>query len=143
MRFFEKVSYMPNGILPERKTKHSAGYDLAVFEGGIIPPHTTKIFNTGIKACMEDNEVLLIFVRSSIGIKRGITLSNGTAVIDADFFNNEDNEGHIMLALHNNTDEAVIINDGEHVAQGVFVNYLCTGDAVVKERKGGIGSTNG
>ena len=143
MRLFERVSYIPNGILPERKTKHSAGYDFAVVEGGIIPPHTTKIFNTGIKAYMEDDEVLLIFVRSSIGIKRGITLSNGTAVIDADFFNNEDNEGHIMLALHNNTDEPITINGGEHVAQGVFVKYLCTDDNVVQERKGGIGSTNG
>lgn len=85
MRLFERVSYMPNGVLPERKTKHSAGYDLAVFEGGVIPPHSTKIFNTGIKACMEDDEVLLIFVRSSIGIKRGITLANGTGVIDAKY----------------------------------------------------------
>lgn len=143
MRLFERVSYIPNGILPERKTKHSAGYDLAVVEGGIIPPHTTKIFNTGIKVRMEDDEVLLIFVRSSIGIKRGITLSNGTAVIDSDFYNNEDNEGHIMLALHNNTDEPITIDGGEHVAQGVFVKYLCTGDNVVQERKGGIGSTNG
>lgn len=143
MRLFDKVSYIPNGILPERKTKHSAGYDLAVVEGGVIPPHSTKIFNTGIKACMEDDEVLLIFVRSSIGIKRGITLANGTGVIDSDYYNNEDNEGHIMLALHNNTDEDVTIDNGEYVAQGVFVNYLCTGETVIKERKGGIGSTNG
>lgn len=143
MRLFTRVSYMPNGVLPERKTKHSAGYDLAVVEGGVIPPHSTKIFNTGIKACMEGDEVLLIFVRSSIGIKRGITLANGTGVIDSDYYNNEDNEGHIMLALYNNTDEDVTIDDGEYVAQGVFVNYLCTGDTVVKERKGGIGSTNG
>lgn len=143
MRLFARVSYMPNGVLPKRKTKHSAGYDLAVVEGGVIPPHSTKIFNTGIKACMEDDEVLLIFVRSSIGIKRGITLANGTGVIDSDYYNNEDNEGHIMLALYNNTDENVTIDDGEYVAQGVFVNYLCTGDTVVKERKGGIGSTNG
>lgn len=143
MRLFARVSYMPNGILPERKTKHSAGYDLAVVEGGVIPPHSTKIFNTGIKACMEDDEVLLIFVRSSIGIKRGITLANGTGVIDSDYYNNEDNEGHIMLALHNNTDEDVTIDNGEYVAQGVFANYLCTGETVIKERKGGIGSTNG
>lgn len=143
MRLFARVSYMPNGVLPERKTKHSAGYDLAVVEGGVIPPHSTKIFNTGIKACMEDDEVLLIFVRSSIGIKRGITLANGTGVIDSDYYNNEDNEGHIMLALYNNTDEDVTIDDGEYVAQGVFVNYLCIGETVVKERKGGIGSTNG
>ena len=92
---------------------------------------------------MEDNEVLLIFVRSSTGIKRGITLANGTAVIDADYVDNEDNEGHIMIALYNNTDEDITIKDGECVAQGVFLNYLVTGDTVVKERKGGIGSTNG
>ena len=85
MRLFERVSYMPYGILPERKTKHSSGYDFAVYGGGIIPPHTTKIFDTGIKACMEDDEVLLIFVRSSTGIKRGITLANGTGVIDAKY----------------------------------------------------------
>lgn len=143
MRLFARVSYIPNGVFPERKTKQSAGYDFAVVEGGVIPPHSTKIFNTGIKAYMEDNEVLLIFVRSSTGIKRGITLANGTAVIDADYVDNEDNEGHIMLALHNNTDEAVTINDGDNVAQGVFVNYLSTGETVIKERKGGIGSTNG
>ena len=143
MRLFEKVSYIPDGILPERKTQQSAGYDFAVVEGGTIPPLSTKIFNTGIKVCMEHDEVLLIFVRSSTGIKRGITLANGTAVIDADFYNNEDNEGHIMLALHNNTDKAITINDGERVAQGIFVNYLSTGETVIKERKGGIGSTNG
>lgn len=143
MRYFERVSYIPNGIIPVRKTKKSAGYDFAVVEGGVIPPHSTKIFNTGIKVRMEDDEVLLIFVRSSTGIKRGITLSNGTAVIDADYHNNEDNEGHIMLALRNNTDKPITIEDGDNVAQGVFVNYLYTGDTVTAERKGGIGSTNG
>lgn len=143
MRYFERVSYIPNGILPVRKTRKSAGYDFAVSEGGVILPHTTKIFDTGIKVHMEDNEVLLIFVRSSTGIKRGITLANGTAVIDADYYNNEMNEGHIMLALHNNTDKSIIIDKGECVAQGVFVNYLYTGDTVTTERKGGIGSTNG
>lgn len=143
MRLFARVSYIPNAILPTRKTKQSAGYDFAVVEGGTIPPRSTKIFSTGIKVYMEDDEVLLIFVRSSTGIKRGITLANGTAVIDADYVDNEDNEGHIMLALHNNTDEVVTINDGDNVAQGVFVNYLCTGETVLKERKGGIGSTNG
>ena len=142
MRLFARVSYIPNSVLPERKTKQSAGYDFAVVEGGVIPPHSTKIFNTGIKAYMEDDEVLLIFVRSSTGIKRGITLANGTAIIDADYVDNEDNEGHIMLALHNNTDKAVTI-DGDNVAQGVFVNYLSIGETVIKERKGGIGSTNG
>lgn len=143
MRSFEKVSYIENGSIPERKTSNSAGYDFKVIEGGVIPPHSTKIFNTGIKAFMNPNEVLMLYVRSSIGIKRGVTLANGTGIIDADYFNNEDNEGHIMIALHNNTNDGVYIDNGETVAQGVFLTYLTTGDVVNTERKGGIGSTNG
>ena len=54
-----------------------------------------------------------------------------------------DNEGHIMIALHNNTNDDVYIDNGETVAQGVFLMYLTTGDVVNTERKGGIGSTNG
>ena len=142
-RGFEKVSYMDNGILPTRKTSSSAGYDFSVVEGGIIPPHSTRIFKTGIKAYMNSDEVLMIYVRSSVGIKRGVVLTNNTAIIDSDYFNNSDNEGHIMLALYNNTDKEVVIKDGDRVAQGIFVRYYTAGDTVDNVRQGGIGSTNG
>lgn len=142
-RGFEKVSYMDNGILPTRKTSSSAGYDFSIVEGGVIPPHSTRIFKTGIKAYMNSDEVLMIYVRSSVGIKRGVVLTNNTAIIDSDYFNNSDNEGHIMLALYNNTDKEVVIKDGERVAQGIFVRYYTAGDTVDNVRQGGIGSTNG
>lgn len=142
-RGFEKVSYMDNGILPTRKTSSSAGYDFSVVDGGVIPPHSTRIFKTGIKAYMNSDEVLMIYVRSSVGIKRGVVLTNNTAIIDSDYFNNSDNEGHIMLALYNNTDKEVVIKDGERVAQGIFVRYYTVGDTVDNVRQGGIGSTNG
>ena len=60
-----------------------------------------------------------------------------------DYYNNDDNEGHIMIALYNNTDEEVTIQDGERVAQGVFLRYYTSGEQIETERKGGIGSTNG
>ena len=142
-RGFEKVSYMDNGILPTRKTSSSAGYDFSVVEGGVIPPHSTRIFKTRIKAYMNSDEVLMIYVRSSVGIKHGITLSNGTGIIDADYYNNKDNEGHIMMALYNNTDKEVTIQDGERVVQGVFLRYYTSGEEITTKRKGGIGSTNG
>ena len=100
------------------------------------------LVKTGIKAKFPSNEALFLFNRSS-NPKRGLYLATGVSIVDSDYYNNEDNEGHIMLALHNNTDEPITINSGEHVAQGVFVKYLCTDDNVVQERKGGIGSTNG
>ncbi len=48
-----------------------------------------------------------------------------------------------MLALYNNTDYEVVVQNGERVAQGVFVRYYTVGDTVDNVRQGGIGSTNG
>ena len=95
MRKFEVVSGFNNVKLPERKTKKSAGYDICVLESADIPPHGQHIFNTGLKVCMEDDEVLMIYPRSSLGIKKQLTLSNSVGIIDADFYNNPENEGHI------------------------------------------------
>ena len=143
LRGFERVSYIKDGVIPTRKTASSAGYDISVVHGGGIPPHTTKVFDTGVKAFMRQDEVLMIYIRSSVGIKRGLMLSNSTGIIDADYYNNSDNEGHIMMALYNNTDKEVTIQDGERVAQGVFLRYYTSGEEITTERKGGIGSTNG
>lgn len=87
--------------------------------------------------------MLLLFVRSSIGIKKHITLANGTGVIDADYYNNPDNEGEIMLALTNNGNEFWEAYPRDRIAQGVFVKYAVTDDDTADgDRKGGIGSTN-
>ena len=92
---------------------------------------------------MEQDEVLLLYIRSSIGIKRKLILSNGTGVIDATFYNNPDNEGNIACALYNYGNEPQTINAGERVMQGVFVKYLTTEDdkPLNKTRTGGIGSS--
>lgn len=71
-------------ILPKRATKHSAGYDFYLPEDVTIPAHgTSKMIPTDVKAYMQENEVLMLYVRSSIGIKKGLVLSNGTGIIDA------------------------------------------------------------
>lgn len=132
-------------ILPQRSTKHSAGYDFYLpCDVRILPYERTKIIATDVKAKMEEDEVLLLFVRSSIGIKKGLVLSNGTGVIDSDYYSNEDNDGNIGISLYNTTDETVYLKKGERVMQGVFVKYLSTdNDDTDTERNGGIGSTNG
>ena len=95
--------------------------------------------------------VLLLFVRSSIGIKRGLVLTNGTGVIDSDYYGNPTNKGEIIIALKNTSNNEVVLKPGERVIQGVFVPYLLTAEdeaelekdtAVYKKRQGGIGSTN-
>lgn len=67
-RGFEIVStYMNTGIvLPERKTAKSAGYDLAAAETVVLAPHAVTVVPTGLKAFMEDDEYLSIFIRSSL-----------------------------------------------------------------------------
>ncbi len=91
---------------------------------------------------MEDDEVLLIFPRSSLAIKKGLRLTNSVAVIDADYYGNENNDGHIMISLFNFSDHDVVIEDQERIAQGIFMKYLPTDDDDAKgERVGGFGST--
>ena len=142
-RYFEKVSYNDTGILPTRNDKASAGYDFYAPKDIVIYPHEGTSIATHIKANMEQDEVLMLFVRSSIGIKRGLTLANGTGIIDSSYYNNPENEGNIMCVLYNNTDKMQVVKEGERFAQGLFVKYLTTDDdkPLNEERVGGIGSS--
>ncbi len=145
IRGFEVVSSFEDTQinLPQRTTAESAGYDIECAETVTINPGEVKIVPTGIKAFMAYNEFLAIHIRSSIGIKRHIMLANCTGIIDSDYYNNEDNEGHILLGLYNLGTEAVTLEKGERVAQGIFTKYLVANDDEANGiRRGGIGSTN-
>ena len=99
---------------------------------------------TGVKAYMQEDEFLGVHIRSSMAIKKGIRLVNNVGIIDADYYNNPDNEGHIMLALVNTGLEPMVLQKGERVAQGIFYKYLTTDDDKETEkenRSGGFGST--
>ena len=156
MRKFEKISFeqfkkdissdkkLYESIeLPKRSTSHSAGYDIRSMTHDIIKPGEAKIFKTGLKVSMESDEVLYIFDRSSFGYKYNVCLANGVGVIDSDFYNNPDNEGHFSVKLINHGDKELEINIGDRIAQGVFMKYLCVSDEieVKNKRKGGLGST--
>ncbi|HHW06232.1 MAG TPA: dUTP diphosphatase [Clostridia bacterium] len=128
--------------LPQRKTRWSAGYDLAAAEEVTIPAGAVAVVPTGLKAYMEADEVLMLHIRSSLALKQGLVLANGTGIIDADYVDNPDNEGHILLAVYNRSRDPVTIRKGERVAQGIFVKYLCTDDDCPGgDRLGGFGST--
>ena len=131
-------------VLAQRKTAKSAGYDIIALtdEDVYLSPGQSVNLATGLKACMEDDEVMLLFIRSSLGIKKGITLSNSCAVIDADYYNNPDNDGHFILNVINTSNEVQCIPARSRVAQAVFVKYLTVDDdKAIGERVGGIGST--
>ena len=145
MRRFEVVSRYKdmNVELPKRKTKKSAGYDFFAIENFTLYPNKLCIVPTGVKAYMEDDEVLYLHIRSSVAFKRGVRMLNSIGVIDADFVDNPDNEGEISLGLLSHNDDIVHIQKGERIAQGVFHKFLITDDDNAEgKRVGGIGSTD-
>lgn len=142
MRKFAKCNGYEDAIIPVRATATSAGYDFCTINDVAVPAGGIAKVVTGIKAYMEKDEVLLLYVRSSVGIKHGIGLANGTGVIDSDYCDNPDNEGNIIIALRNYSDVGYHFPAGSKIAQGVFVKYLTVDeDATTAERVGGIGST--
>lgn len=157
MRKFEKISLeqfkKDTGLtekeyneytLPKRSTKYSAGYDFSALTNFTLNPNEIKLIPTGIKADMNNNEVLMIYIRSSLGFKFNIRMCNQTGIIDKDYYNNEDNEGHIFVKLQNEGNKPKEFKKGENIVQGIFLNYLTVDneEEITKERIGGVGSTN-
>ncbi len=133
--------------IPIRKTKYSAGYDVEAAEDTTIPSFkkgtNPTLIKTGIKAYMQDDEMLLLYNRSSNPKKKGLILANSVGVVDKDYYGNPDNDGHIMFAFYNIKEEDIEIKKGEAIGQAIFQKYLVTDDDEAEgERKGGFGSTN-
>lgn len=148
VRGFEVAKGFENSDIhiPVRKTKYSAGYDIEAAEDVVIPSFkkgmAPTLIKTGLKAYMQDDEVLLLYNRSSNPKKKGLILANSVGVIDKDYYGNVDNDGHIMFAFYNIKDEDVEIKKGECIGQGVFQKYfLVDGDESEGIREGGFGST--
>lgn len=145
MRGFEKAKGFTDleFLLPKRSTKFSAGYDIALVEDFVILPGEIKSGVTGIKAFMQNDEVLKIYARSSLARRYNLTLANNVGIIDSDYYNNSDNDGVIGIMLYNFGNEKVILKKGERVAQGIFEKYLTSPleEEVKSSRNGGFGST--
>lgn len=144
VRGFELVSRLETPVkLPTRGTIHSAGYDIYAYDNYEIEPKQSVLIRTGVKAYMPPDEYLDLRVRSSLGIKRQLMLATGASVIDSDYYNNEENEGEIMVVLYNYGDETQTIAAGERIVQGIFTKYfLIDNDNTTDQRTGGTGSTN-
>lgn len=136
--------YNTNIKIPQRATSKSAGYDFYSPISFRLHQNEEIKIPTGIKAYMQDSEKLDIRVRSSMGFKYNIRLKNQLGLIDADYYNNPNNEGHIWIALKNEGDQIWEVKEGDAIAQGTFSTYLTTDNdkPIKEERIGGIGSTS-
>ena len=132
--------------LPQRKTKYSAGYDVEAAEDVIIPMYKPGIkptlIPTGLKAYCQKDEWYMLVNRSS-GPKKGFVMANSIGVIDADYYENESNDGHFYFQYFNFQDHDIEVKKGDIIGQVIFQKYLITdNDNAEGERKGGFGSTN-
>lgn len=113
--------------LPQRETTDAAGYDIAAAEDTLVPPFSLggkpTLVATGVKAYCQPDECYLLINRSS-GPGRGIVLANGIGLIDADYYNNPDNDGHIKVMVFNVLDHDLLIKKGDRIAQVVFQKFL-------------------
>ena len=133
--------------LPIRKTACSAAYDIEAAEDITIPSFKLgmkpTLIPTGLKSYMMPDEVLIIVPRSSSPKKQGILFPHSMGVIDSDYYENPDNDGHIFVQCINIKDEDVFIKKGDTVAQAMFQKYLTVdNDNATAKRMGGFGSTD-
>lgn len=174
MRFEKVSKYEDTAILPTRKTIQSAGYDFYAAEDVVIPPYTeilkrcgdikatepltmdavaaltkrcgakVSLVPTGVKCKIPDGYYLQLSVRSSLPLKHWLVLGNSVGIIDADYYNNPDNEGHIYFQLINLFNAPILIKKGDCFGQGILMKYHTTEDDHVENvRMGGFGSTSG
>lgn len=98
---------------------------------------------TGVKAYIPKGQYLQLSVRSSCPLKNWLILANGVGIIDSDYYSNPDNDGEIFFQIINLFPQDILLQKGDKIGQGVFLNYIRTADdAVVDLRTGGFGSTD-
>ena len=121
--------------LPKRATTGSAGYDFYAPSDIHLNPGEELLLPTGIRAKMDEDYVLMVFPRSSLGFKFRLQLDNTVGIIDSDYYNAE-NEGHIMCKLINDSrnDKVVEVQKGAGIVQGIFLPYGITVDDEVEEK---------
>lgn len=128
--------------LPTRGTSKAMAYDFYSPISAVVQPGEIVKIWTDVKSYMRDNECLILNVRSSMGGK--FMLANTQGWIDADYYNNENNEGNIGFFLKNISDEPQTIEIGDRIGQGAFFNFLVSDNGNPEEevvRTGGFGSS--
>lgn len=98
--------------MPTRANEYDAGFDLYSIIDTVIPPKQRKTVNTGIAIQMPEHMAGLIWPRSGLSVKRGVDVLAG--VIDSGY------RGQIMVCLYNTSDEIVVLNAGDKIAQIIF-----------------------
>lgn len=105
-------------VCPRRGSTEAAGLDLFSTEAYDIAPHSTVKVGTGIAMALPAGTFGAIFARSGLALKKGLRPANCVGVVDSDY------RGEIIVALHNDTDELMSIEEHTRVAQLVVMPFI-------------------
>ena len=131
-----KISLLSEeGIVPTKSHRGDAGFDLYAAHNALLGPSCRDIIHTGIAMDMPEHLTGLIWPRSGLAVKQGIDVLAG--VIDSGY------RGEIMVCLLNTSDDVVIVDKGDRIAQLIFQEVLNVGltvsDTLSASQRGGNG----
>ena len=129
--------------MPSYGSAEAAGADLyACLETAVeIAAGGTAMIPTGLAMALPEGTVGLVYARSGLASKKGLAPANKVGVIDSDY------RGEVMVALHNHSAQAAVVEPGERIAQLVVAPVLraafAEADALsdTVRGEGGFGST--
>ena len=128
--------------IPQYQTSGAVGFDFAAAEKTICEPGRVTLIPTGLIIGTPKGYMLQITARSSTSIKRGLMMSNGVGTIDQDYCGPTD---EIKLLVYNFTNQPVIIEQGDRLANGIFIPVEIAQfkevELVEAVSRGGFGST--
>ena len=146
---FDLYNYYPKDsadfteALKHLAIKHNEGLTLDEM-AALTKKSKTKptLVSTGMKCKLDPGTYLELSVRSSCPLKYWLVLANSVGIIDADYYNNPDNEGEIFFQMINLSPFPIKLQKGDAIGQGIIKPYLVTeDDTATGSRVGGFGST--
>lgn len=135
------VRLRDNAHIPTKGSNKAAGYDLYACDGTYIMPGQTRLIPTGLAIQPPEGFCAKIYARSGLATKKGLRPANCVGICDEDY------TGEYMVALHNDSPEMQIVEDGERIAQLKFEEYYTVDFEEVdfldetERGSGGFGST--
>ena len=133
----------PTAVIPKRESKGAAGADLSadIDKPVIIRPHETVKIPTGLSFELPEGTFGAIVARSGLSTKEGLRPANCFGIADEDY------RGTYIVALHNDSEEARIVQPQQRIAQLVIIPYIaanfieCEELSDTERGEGGFGST--
>ena len=128
--------------LPAYQTAGSAGFDLYAREQTAIAPKAIALVPSNLIIATPPGYMLIVASRSSTPKRKGLMVANGIGIIDSDYSGPED---EVKILVYNFTENEVVVEKGERIAQGLFVKVEQGTweevDEMSTKTRGGFGST--